>query len=95
MSQKSEHQQQLKAAIRQTIKQEPLEHWRVALTDVDACVEPALTIYEAAECTQLQARGMMGEADWGDGNLQKIDTSSMVNSMNPKKRALMRPLLSS
>ncbi|WP_353937809.1 CoA transferase, partial [uncultured Marinobacter sp.] len=39
--------------------------------DVDACVEPVLTIEEAAEHPQLKARGMVVERDRGDGNLQK------------------------
>ena len=71
MSQKPDHQQQLKAAIKQRIAQEPLDHWTVVFADVDACVEPVLTIAEAAEHPQLKARGTVVEVDRGDGNTQR------------------------
>ena len=71
LSQKPEHQQELKAAIKQKIAERSLAEWRGGFADVDACVEPVLTIEEAAEHPQLKARGMVVERDRGDGNLQK------------------------
>ena len=71
LSQKPEHQQELKAAIKQKIAERSLAEWREVFADVDACVEPVLTIEEAAEHPQLKARGMVVERDRGDGNLQK------------------------
>ncbi|CCG94743.1 putative Alpha-methylacyl-CoA racemase [Marinobacter nauticus ATCC 49840] len=71
LSQKPEHQQELKAAIKQKIAERSLAEWREVFADVDACVEPVLTIEEAAEHPQLKARGMIVERDRGDGNLQK------------------------
>ncbi|ERS81110.1 carnitine dehydratase [Marinobacter sp. EVN1] len=71
LSQKPEHQQELKAAIKQKIAERSLAEWRQVFADVDACVEPVLTIEEAAEHPQLKARGMVVERDRGDGNLQK------------------------
>ncbi len=67
MSQKPEHQQKLKAAIGQKILQQPLNHWQYVFLQTDACVEPVLTIAEAAEHPQLKARGMVVEVDRGDG----------------------------
>ncbi|WP_150909564.1 CaiB/BaiF CoA transferase family protein [Marinobacter halotolerans] len=67
MSQKPEHQQELKAAIKQKICEQPLSHWQEVFAEIDACVEPVLTISEAAEHPQLKARGMVVEVDRGDG----------------------------
>ena len=71
LSQKPEHQQELKAAIKQKIAERSLAEWQEVFAEVDACVEPVLTIEEAAEHPQLKARGMVVERDRGDGNLQK------------------------
>ncbi|MBY6220994.1 CaiB/BaiF CoA transferase family protein [Marinobacter nauticus] len=71
LSQKPEHQQELKAAIKQKIAERSLAEWREVFADVDACVEPVLTIDEAAEHPQLKARGMVVERDRGDGQLQR------------------------
>ncbi|WP_394132069.1 CaiB/BaiF CoA transferase family protein [Marinobacter nauticus] len=71
LSQKPEHQQELKAAIKQKIAERSLAEWRQVFADVDACVEPVLTIEEAAEHPQLKARGMVVEGDRGDGVHQR------------------------
>jgi len=70
LSQKPEHQQELKAAIKQKIAERSLAEWREVFADVDACVEPVLTIEEAAEHPQLKARGMVVDRDRGDGRSQ-------------------------
>lgn len=71
MSQQPEHQQQLKAAIQQKLGAESLAHWQAVFSQADACVEPVLTIAEAAEHPQLKARGMVIEVDRGDGERQR------------------------
>jgi crotonobetainyl-CoA:carnitine CoA-transferase CaiB-like acyl-CoA transferase len=70
MSQKPEHQRELKEAIKRKIEAQPLSYWREVFERVDACVEPVLTIEEAAEHPQLKARGMVVEGDRGDGSHQ-------------------------
>ncbi|MGX1202994.1 CaiB/BaiF CoA transferase family protein [Marinobacter sp. MBR-105] len=70
LSQKPEHQQELKAAIKQKIAARSLAEWQEVFAEVDACVEPVLTIEEAAEHPQLKARGMVVEGDRGDGRSQ-------------------------
>ena len=70
LSQKPEHQQELKAAIKQKIAARSLAEWQEVFAEVDACVEPVLTIEEAAEHPQLRARGMLVESDRGDGSCQ-------------------------
>jgi crotonobetainyl-CoA:carnitine CoA-transferase CaiB-like acyl-CoA transferase len=71
LSQKPEHQQELKAAIKQKIAERSLAEWQEVFAEVDACVEPVLTIEEAAEHPQLKARGMVVERDRGDGVRQR------------------------
>ena len=70
MSQTPEHQANLKQAIGKVIAKRPLEEWQTVFADVDACVEPVLTIEEAAEHPQLQEREMTIEVDRGDGVTQ-------------------------
>ena len=70
-SQNPEHQKKLKAALKEKISEKPLAEWQEIFADQDACVEPVLTISEAAEHPQLKARGMVVEVDRGDGVMQK------------------------
>ena len=70
MSQNPEHQQALKAAIQEKIAAGTLAQWQALFADVDACVEPVLTIEEAAEHPQLRARGMVVDVSRGDGQMQ-------------------------
>jgi len=70
-SQKPEHQQQLKAAVKEKIAAKTLAEWQEIFADQDACVEPVLTISEAAEHPQLKAREMVIGVDRGDGTEQR------------------------
>lgn len=71
LSQKPQDQQQLKAALKDKVAEKTLAEWQEIFADQDACVEPVLTIAEAAEHPQLKARGMVIEVDRGDGVMQK------------------------
>lgn len=71
LSQNPEHQKAFKAAISEKIQQKTLAQWQVVFADVDACVEPVLSIGEAAEHPQLKARDMVIGVDRGDGTLQR------------------------
>lgn len=71
LSQKPEDQQQLKTALKEKVAEKTLAEWQEIFADQDACVEPVLTIAEAAEHPQLKARGMVIEVDRGDGVMQK------------------------
>lgn len=48
----------LKAAITEAIAEQTFVHWQQVFADVDACVEPVLSITEAVEHPQLKARQM-------------------------------------
>lgn len=71
LSQNPEHQQQMKTAIKEKVAAKTFADWRAIFAEVDACVEPVLTIAEAAEHPQMQARAMVIDADRGDGQAQK------------------------
>lgn len=71
LSQNPAHQRQLKEALKTRFAEKTLAQWQVVFADVDACVEPVLTIAEAAEHPQLKARGMVIEVDRGDGKMQR------------------------
>jgi alpha-methylacyl-CoA racemase len=67
LSQNPEHQQKLKDAIKEKIGAKTFADWRATFAEVDACVEPVLTIEEAAEHPQIKARRMVVQRDRGDG----------------------------
>ena len=71
LSQNPGHQQKLKEAIKQAIAGKTLQEWQALFSDQDACVEPVLTISEAAAHPQLQARDMVIGVSRGDGSVQK------------------------
>ncbi|PVY79206.1 crotonobetainyl-CoA:carnitine CoA-transferase CaiB-like acyl-CoA transferase [Tamilnaduibacter salinus] len=71
LSQKPEHQQQLSEAIAEAIRQQPLSVWQERFAELDACVEPVLTLSEAARHPQINARHMVIDVDRGDGTQQR------------------------
>jgi len=71
LSQNPEHQQAIREALKSTIAQKTLAQWQDVFANVDACVEPVLTITEAAEHPQLKARGMVIDVAKGAGGTQK------------------------
>ncbi|MCE5283126.1 MAG: CoA transferase [Deltaproteobacteria bacterium] len=50
-----------KEAIRRAVKMKTRDEWAAIFGDVDACVEPVLTLREALEDAQTEARGMVVE----------------------------------
>lgn len=71
LSQKPEHQLELKTALKQAIAGKTLAEWQAIFAEQDACVEPVLTISEAAQHPQLKARGMVIEVAKPDGRTQR------------------------
>lgn len=70
-SQNPEHQKTLREALKTAIARKTLAEWEQVFSGVDACVEPVLTITEAAEHPQLKARDMVIEVPKGDGRSQR------------------------
>lgn len=71
LSQNPEHQQTIREALKAALAQKTLAEWQEVFAGLDACVEPVLTITEAAEHPQMQARNMVIEVAKESGNHQK------------------------
>ncbi len=71
LSPKPEHQMELKQALRDAIGQKPLAQWKEIFAAQDACVEPVLSLREACEHPQIQARNMIIEVARPEGGRQK------------------------
>lgn len=71
LSPKPEHQQQLRAALTTAIAEKTLAQWQSVFDELDACVEPVLTLGEACDHPQLQARDMIIDVPRPDGSPQK------------------------
>jgi len=52
-------QHQLKQLLKQRIKEKSFDEWRAIFAQVDCCVEPVLTLNEAKNHPQIQARRMI------------------------------------
>ncbi|MEH6356508.1 MAG: CoA transferase [Marinobacter sp.] len=68
---KAEDQHFLNEALKAWIPEHTLAHWQALFQIQDACVEPVLSIAEAANHPQIMARGLVRDVDRGDGAMQK------------------------
>ncbi|MET1078070.1 MAG: CaiB/BaiF CoA-transferase family protein [Pseudomonas sp.] len=66
LSQRPEDQQALKAQIQLEFEKRDFADWRERFAALDACVEPMLSLAEAVEHPQLQARGLVTQVPRGD-----------------------------
>ena len=66
-----EAQHRLKAEIRSTIAQRPLDEWQAIFAARDLCVEPVLTTEEACAHPQALARDMVVEVSKPGGGTQR------------------------
>ncbi|MEH6471569.1 MAG: CaiB/BaiF CoA-transferase family protein [Halopseudomonas sp.] len=71
LSEKSGVQQQLKDALEAAFAEHSFEHWLAVFADVEACVEPVLSVSEAAQHPQLQARQMVAEVPTPAGTTEQ------------------------
>ena len=93
LSQNPEDQRAIREALKATIARKTLAEWQDVFADVDACVEPVLTISEAAEHPQMKVRGMVVEVAKGDGGTQKQIGHPIKFSATPcESRYTGRPL---
>jgi crotonobetainyl-CoA:carnitine CoA-transferase CaiB-like acyl-CoA transferase len=67
--QRPETQTALRASIADKLKAETQAHWVEVFSALDACVEPVLSVKEAAQHPHFVARGMVAEAVDRDGNV--------------------------
>lgn len=71
LSPRPEEQQALKREIEIEFERRDFEEWRRIFAGLDACVEPLLSLAEALEHPQLQARQLVTEVPRGDDPPQK------------------------
>ncbi|OEY65980.1 CaiB/BaiF CoA transferase family protein [Marinobacter sp. X15-166B] len=72
-----EAQGALRDAIAEKINAQPLAHWQAVFAGLDVCVEPVLTLNEAASHDHFVARGMITSATDTDGNAIKQINSAL------------------
>lgn len=65
-------QQKLRADLTALFVQQDRKHWLSLFADKDVCVEPVLTINQAADSTLLQERKMVLEAKLGEHSLRQV-----------------------
>lgn len=71
LSQKPEHQKQLKQALTKAIAGRSLAQWQAVFAEQDACVEPVLTLEEASAHPQIEARDMVIDVARENGGTQR------------------------
>ena len=62
---------EVKAGIREAMKQKDYAQWLDIFAGIDACVEPVLSLSEACEHPQIKARGMLVEVPTATGTAQR------------------------
>ncbi len=85
-SKDAKEQQQLKTDIANVIFQHPLSYWQSLFDDLDACVEPVLTVSEAAHSNLVNDRKMIIEVDTLVGTVKQIAPAIKFLSDNEKIR---------
>jgi len=75
-------QKKLKIAIAKIIKAQSFQHWNDLFKKVDACVEPVLSITEAAELSPFKERDMILEIELDEKNKVKQIGSALKFSEN-------------
>ncbi len=78
-----ESQIALREAIADKIKSQAMSHWQTVFAAIDVCVEPVLTLNEAATNEHFVARGMITTAIDKDGN-----SITQINSALPFRREM-------
>lgn len=72
-----EAQAAVKKAIADKIISQPMSHWQSVFAEIDVCVEPVLTLNEAATNEHFVERGMITSAIDKDGNVIKQINSAL------------------
>ncbi len=86
-------QQQVKGEVRAVIAQKTLAEWTAVFDPLDVCVEPVLTVPEALQHPQVQARGMVASVPKPDGSTQpQIASPFKFSNAQPAYRHIGVPL---
>ncbi|MCA9975488.1 MAG: CoA transferase, partial [Anaerolineales bacterium] len=86
-------QQQVKGDVRAVIKTKTLAEWTAVFDPLDVCVEPVLTVPEALQHPQAQARSMVANVPKPDGSTQpQIANPFKFSNAQPEYRHIGVPL---
>ena len=85
--QRPENQEQLKKAIAEKVVTKKFDEWRQEFNLLDACVEPVLSISEAAEHPHFIERDMLIDAEDDQGNIIKQINTPLPFKNNRKAKA--------
>ncbi|MEY1662204.1 CaiB/BaiF CoA transferase family protein [Isoalcanivorax beigongshangi] len=77
---------EVKAEISAALKQRTLAQWLDRFAEVDACVEPVLTVSEAAAHPQLVAREMVVDVPQGAGHQAQVASPFRFSATAPQYR---------
>nr|WP_255537813.1 CaiB/BaiF CoA-transferase family protein [Motiliproteus sp. SC1-56] len=79
---------ELKPRLAECIAARPLEHWQQVFADVDACVEPVLTLNELESHPQVRARGLLETRQVGEQALTRIASPFRFDGERPGRQGL-------
>lgn len=77
---------ELKAEIRVAMKEKDFAEWQAIFAGIDACVEPVLSVSEAAQHPQLEARGMVVDVPAGEGVQRQVASPFKFSKTPPSYR---------
>lgn len=77
---------ELKAEIRVAMKEKDFAEWQAIFAGIDACVEPVLSVSEAAQHPQLKARGMVVDVPAGEGVQRQVASPFKFSKTPPSYR---------
>ncbi len=78
---------ELKKLLAERFESQPQQHWNQLFAEVDACVEPVLTINEAAGSELFRQRGMVSRVG-GDQGHDQISNPLVFSGRRPQPQAL-------
>ncbi len=79
--------EELRAQVSRIFRSRPLSHWQEVFRDVDACVDPVLTVLEATSSEHSKARGLVVEVPGPDGGtISQIAAPIKFSGYSPEYR---------
>ena len=82
----------LKQDLAALFASQPMQYWLSLFIDSDVCVEPVLSVHEAAQHPQLKERNMVNQAMTDDGQVIPQISSPLCSANNMSKPKVGRLL---
>ncbi len=79
--------EELREQVSRVFKTKPLSHWQEVFRDVDACVDPVLTVAEAFSSEHARSRGIVVEVPGPDGEpIPQVAAPIVFSNYKPEYR---------